>query len=260
MRAGSILRSYFLATLFGILIAGNATLGNAEELKSCAVLFQEDSVLHEALPMRIRLLLDSSRGHVLLVNREQAWTGFFKSLDAGLFTPEKVFTAETDRFSSVLHFRVNKEGSVALDIVNFKEGLSSFALLDFIGAQVAWISKKRSEKALTGIEIRGLKVSSQKAVDLLESIGFKKGRLPPRACFLAAGFGGTGGYFIGNFLFMRLEDEVENGSPEDERRHFYRDTTFGGVLGGGLGTALFCFRKTGRDYSFTMASGEAMHF
>jgi hypothetical protein len=219
--------------------------------KSCAVLFREDQALRAALPERVRSLLESNRGNLLFTNREAAWEPVIRGLDEGAAKPGKAFTLTVGSLVAKLEFARAPAGELSLRIHSLADAnggeASGLDFLEFIAAQVAWVTKKRAAGGLTAIEVSGRDLRSASARELLESLGFERRRGAVVSCLGWTAVGGVAGFGTGYLVFTFDEAKVEGGAPEDQRREFLKKT-LGGTAGFALGTGALCVDRARRDY------------
>jgi hypothetical protein len=229
--------------------------------KSCAVLFTEDAALREALPERVRTLLESGRGTLLFTNREADWEPFFRKLDLGRENTGTPFRAKLGAFSAELEFLPRGEKELHLRVNSLTRRASaeesSLDLLELIAAQVAWLTKKRSEGVISAVEVSAQDIRGTPSHDFLESIGFSRRKDLYLHCAKIAAVGGAVGSGLGYLVFVVDEAEVEGGAPEDQRRSFLKKTVGSGVAFT-LGVATACIDRERRSYRLRMELAEKL--
>jgi hypothetical protein len=245
----------FLMFAFSVGPAGAAP-ANAD-VSSCSAVLYSDAELLQALPTRLRPILESSHFHRLVGSRDAAWAGFHQALDRGLATEGKDFVAKIEDLDFSMRFRRSRKGALELWIAPFDRKMNGFGFLDFVGAELAWIAKARAAGKLAGgLKIYGRDLESRRLVDLLQSIGFERSRWPGPQCYLYSLAGGISGILGGKLFFAWREDRESDaaalGKPhsiEEERRRLSRDIFYGSTGGVGITSVLACMGKTGRNYS-----------
>ncbi len=267
---GRMRRSF--TSIFTLLFFSLAAVAHGADAPGCSALLDQDAALVNALPDRLRPIVESAHFHALLTNREASWGAFHAALDRGLVHEGKPFTGRVGDLGATMVFKRTKDGTLQLWIGALEKGgfpfgaaligapvkTDGFQFLEFMGAELGWILKARAAGTLKGsLEIVGRDIRSGRLIDVLHSLGFQRGAVSSPQCFIfgmvggVAGFG-LAGYGLGRMYFGHYDSDVQNGSIYEEQRKFYRDIGFGAVGGAGAGAGLAvlaCFKLTGRNYS-----------
>ncbi len=252
------MRRFLLPSIVAIFLAF-APATPADD-KPCYALLSDDAALLDALPTRLRSIVDSAHFHSLLTSQEEAWKPFRDALDEGLAKPGKAFTVKVGDFGVTMKFDRDSKGGLRL-WMNRPAAVTKvdgFQFLNFIGAELGWIAKARADGTLKeSVSIIGQELRNQRMIDLLGTLGFKRGRIAGPECYIFGIVGLGAGYSAGKLYFAKNDSNVENGSIHDEARKFYRDILIGSAGGAGV-AALACFKFSGRNYSLEFNPDEIL--
>jgi hypothetical protein len=235
--------------------------GAPADEKPCYALLSDDAALLDALPTRLRSIVDYAHFHTVLTNDEVVWKPFRDSLDAGLANLGKPFKVQVGEFSATMKFDRDSKGGLRLWLNPLTQNgkrrlpfvpaakIDGFQFLSFVGAELGWIAKARAAGTLKeSISIVGQELRNDRMIDLLGTLGFKRGRIAGPECYIFGIVGLGAGYGAGKLYFAKKDSSVENGQIQEEARKFYRDILIGTTGGVGV-AALACFKFSGRNYS-----------
>jgi hypothetical protein len=172
-------------------------------------------------------------------------------LDDGAAHPGRRFAIQIGTLTANLEFLRAPAGELALrihSITGTANGeVSPLDFLDWIAAEVAWVTKTRATGELGAIEVVGRDLRRAPTSELLESLGFVRRKNTALSCLSVVALGGAGGFGMGYLVFTIDEASVEGGAPEDQRRQFLKKT-LGSASAFAFGVGTICIDRVRRDY------------
>jgi hypothetical protein len=182
IQARSVFKLWTRAAPLVFLLSSWVPSASSSDSFGCEQLLKDDVRLVEALPERIRRILENERTAKWIQHRESSWVTFHRALDRGLRLEGHSFSSRIDDLSIQMRFKRTAPNSVQLQIellrrdgLNIGEqSINGKRFLDLIVAQLAWFADARKIHGIEHFEIVGENLQNKKLIDALKSMGFEK--------------------------------------------------------------------------------------